>query len=84
MYWLQSIKNHVYWCASTSNGDEDLVEEKWMSLFNHLIDVHKGHGKRYKSCPHGKIERDWLEKGTVVYPFSNGIVSNILINRLTS
>lgn len=46
LYWLQSIKNHVYWCASSSNGDEDLVEEKLMSLFNHLLDVHKGHGKR--------------------------------------
>lgn len=79
LYWLQSIKNHVYWCASSSNGDEDLVEEKWMSLFNHLLDVHKGHGKRYKSCPHGKIERDWLEKGAVHFQFSYGIVSNILI-----
>ena len=27
--WLNSIKNHVYWCASSSNGNEEMVEEKW-------------------------------------------------------
>ena len=61
--WVQSIKNHVYWCASTSNGNPELIREQWMSMFNHIIDIHDGHGKLYKKCPHEKIERDWLEKG---------------------
>ena len=63
LFWIQSIKNHVYWCASSSRGDGELVEEKWMSLFNHLINVHEGHGQKYKSCPHGEIERNWLKAG---------------------
>ena len=66
MCWLKSIKNHVYRCASSSNGDGQLVQEKWMSLFNHMIDVHEGHGQKYKSCPHGEMERDWLKPGVKI------------------
>ena len=40
-----------------------------MSLFNHLIDVHQGHGEIYKECPHGNIVRDWLKKGKVNFKF---------------
>ena len=58
--WVQSIKNHVYWCAATSEGKE---------LFNHLIDVHDSHGEIYKECPHGNIVRDWLKKGKMNFKF---------------
>ena len=46
-----------------SNGNEELVKEKWLSLFNHLINQHTGHGELYTECAHGPIERNWLEKG---------------------
>jgi hypothetical protein len=28
LQWAQSISNHVYWCAATSNGDPELVRQK--------------------------------------------------------
>ena len=37
--WVQSIKNHIYWCAASSNGNKTVMREKWMSLFNHIVDI---------------------------------------------
>ena len=63
LQWVQSIKNHVYWCAASSGGNATVIKEKWLSLFNHIFDIHTGHGNEYKECPHDSIERDWLKKG---------------------
>ena len=37
--WTHSIINHVYWCAASSNGDNDLILEKWISVLNHVTDI---------------------------------------------
>ena len=34
--WAQSVSNHVYWCAASSDGNEDLVKAKWLSVLNHV------------------------------------------------
>lgn len=44
----QSISNHTYWCALSSNGDEELVLQK--SVFNHVANVHEGHGPLFPRC----------------------------------
>lgn len=50
--WCHSISNHLYWAAATNDGDGDLVEEKWLSILNHVCDVHEGHGDRFQACEH--------------------------------
>ena len=60
--WVQSVKNHAYWCAASSDGIGTRVKEKWLSMLNHIIDKHTDHGTVYKDCPHYKITRDWLKK----------------------
>ncbi|XP_065054534.1 uncharacterized protein LOC135683252 [Rhopilema esculentum] len=66
--WVPSIKNHVYWCASTSKDSPQLIKEKWLSLFNHIINKHEGHdGQLFKCCEHGPMEREWLIKGKAAY-----------------
>ena len=36
--WQHSIVNHIYWVAgSTSDGDCQLMVEKWQSVANHII-----------------------------------------------
>ncbi|XP_053409092.1 uncharacterized protein LOC128559941 [Mercenaria mercenaria] len=62
--WTQSISNHLYFCAATSEGDGDLVEQKWLSVLNHITNKHEGHGEKYPSCTHGPIERDWIKEGS--------------------
>lgn len=63
--WCHSISNHLYWAAATSDGDGDLVEEKWLSILNHVCDVHEGHGDRFQACEHPPLaERSWITKGS--------------------
>ena len=61
--WVQSIKNHVYWCAASSDGNATLIKEEWLSLLNHIANHHTNHGIEYRDCTHGKIEREWLNRG---------------------
>ena len=65
--WERSIINHLYWCvASTPDGEEDVIKEKWLSLDNHMHNVHRMHGKSFKKCLHGRLRRDknkkWLKR----------------------
>ena len=54
----------MYWCAASSGGDGVLVQQKWLSILNHVTDVHEGHGEKFPRCQHGQLEpRDWMIKG---------------------
>jgi len=39
--WIQSVVNHLWWCAATSNGDQLLCQEKWKSIVYHVADRHE-------------------------------------------
>ena len=39
--WIQSISNHLWWCAATCNGNVQLLREKWKSVFDHVVHKHK-------------------------------------------
>ena len=57
--WAHSISNHIYWVAASSKGQALLVKEKWLSLLNHVVNIHT-------ECAHGELsglERVWLTKG---------------------
>ena len=58
------LANHTYWCAMSSNGDGELVLQKWCSIFNPDANVHEGHGPSFPNCEHGNSEdRDWIRQG---------------------
>ena len=61
--WCHSISNHLYWAAASSGGDGELVREKWISITNHVCDIHQGHGTRYQACGHGTLDKNWIPKG---------------------
>ena len=51
--WQKSILNHLYRCvASSPNGDSEVVQAKWLSLENHIHNVHRGHSKKFPKCTH--------------------------------
>ncbi|KAJ8041548.1 hypothetical protein HOLleu_12400 [Holothuria leucospilota] len=67
--WQHSIINHVYWAASsTPEADQELILEKFLSIGNHVQNVHTGHqGERFTECAHPPISdeeertKSWLE-----------------------
>ncbi len=61
--WKQSIVNHVYWCATGVVDDSgDMKLAKWLSIENHVMNEHTGHGKLFPSCLHGPHteKRKWI------------------------
>jgi hypothetical protein len=63
--WSHSISNHLYWCAASSDGNGELMLQKWLSILNHVVDEHEGHGDLYPRCLHGPVnDRQWMTRGT--------------------
>ncbi|CAB4018413.1 Hypothetical predicted protein [Paramuricea clavata] len=59
--WIGSIINHMYWVAISSQSPVER-EEKWLSLLNHIVDVHvHNENKLFMKCTHETIERKWLQ-----------------------
>ena len=55
--WEKSIINHMYWCvASTPNSDGEMMKAKWLSLDNHLHNIHSGHSEHFPTCSHGELQ----------------------------
>ncbi|XP_046839926.1 uncharacterized protein LOC124434094 [Xenia sp. Carnegie-2017] len=75
--WAQSISNHVYWCAASSGGDEKLLKAKWLSLLNHICNIHDGHSELFPKCEHGTLEpRLWIKKGSRAFTELASIVES--------
>ena len=74
--WASSIRNHLYWCVtSTKEGFHELIEAKWKSVIRHIANEHENHpDPLYKNCKHEKLrKRHWIKNGksykpTIVYP----------------
>ncbi|KAK3107635.1 hypothetical protein FSP39_018839 [Pinctada imbricata] len=81
--WAHSISNHMYWAASSSNGNGEMVLQKWQSILNHVCNKHEGHGDLFPTCQHEEITKDvcWLKMGSKVYKeLRDVITSNFLMN----
>lgn len=65
--WARSVSNHLYWCVASSEGDGELVKQKWLSILNHVANIHEGHGDKFPQCEHEPLEdRLWMIKGLLV------------------
>ncbi|XP_026097026.1 uncharacterized protein LOC113068514 [Carassius auratus] len=49
--WLRSIRNHVYWSASTSTTGPEKVA-KWTSIVNHIQNAHVHDSPIFPKCAH--------------------------------
>lgn len=56
--WMKSVINHLYWSAvSTPSGDGDVIKVKWLSVDNHIHNIHVGHGEAFPRCEHPPLPR---------------------------
>ena len=66
--WLKSLINHLYWSvASTPGGDQALMKAKWLSVDNHIHNVHQGHSSNFPKCLHGDLHgheanKEWFKR----------------------
>ena len=53
------------WCAASSNGNGQQVVAKWLSITNHVRNVHEGHSEAFPRYAHGPLQegRKWLRRG---------------------
>ncbi|XP_039675650.1 uncharacterized protein LOC120570981 isoform X8 [Perca fluviatilis] len=78
--WLRSIKSHVYWSATSSTSGPEKVA-KWMSIVNHIQNVHLHENPLFPKCQHpDRVSRDpskWFQPGSMaLYK-----VEKILVNK---
>ncbi|KAK3106929.1 hypothetical protein FSP39_003265 [Pinctada imbricata] len=70
--WIQSISNHLYWSAASSqDGNGQLILQKWQSVANHVMNIHEHRGDLFPECAHETLEgrerqKPWLKQGSKV------------------
>lgn len=77
--WLRSIKNHVYWCATSSTSGPEKVA-KWTSLLNHIQNMHIHGNPEFPKCAHPhQVSRDpkkWFRPGSMPFHKVEKILNN--------
>jgi len=54
----------MYWCAASSHGDGEMIQQKWFSILNHVKNIHEGHGDKFPRCEHEeRDDREWIKSG---------------------
>ncbi|XP_053398243.1 uncharacterized protein LOC128556661 [Mercenaria mercenaria] len=76
--WVKSISNYVYWsAASTSDGDQETLLAKWLSLSSNIQNIHHCHCPKFPNCLHGDLEsREWLKSGTKACAKVEDVITN--------
>lgn len=81
--WRKSISNHFWWACATSEGDEELLREKWLSVLFHIQNKHKWRtGKRFKKCNHRRLTKkevkakEWLSADSEAFKALQNIVTD--------
>ncbi|XP_078356850.1 uncharacterized protein LOC144641691 [Oculina patagonica] len=81
--WIQSISNHLWWCAATCGGNVQLLKEKWKSVLNHIVNKHKWSGNtHFHKCDHRHIPSAeakqicWLKPGSPAHLALEEVVLN--------
>ena len=79
--WIQSISNHIWWCADSCGGSADLLVEMWTSLTYHITDQHEWQsGEHFHRCAHPPLEDEdraskaWLQSGSPAHDALNEII----------
>ncbi|XP_066275662.1 uncharacterized protein [Branchiostoma lanceolatum] len=80
--WISSMINHLYWSVTTTPpGNEDVVVDKWRSVYQHTHDIHDGFQGHFPKCDHDPLEgreqrKPWLPLHTKVSVETEKIILN--------
>lgn len=68
--WIKSTVNHLMFSVKSSGGNTVLVQAKWESIVNHVMDIHEHDTDIYPACPHPATyprTKAWLKPGKLMY-----------------
>jgi hypothetical protein len=81
--WRQSVTNHLWWSASTCEGKEQLLREKWFSILQHIQNRHEWTGcEFFHKCCHERLSRRdqkdvmWLKPDSAAFHTLQKIVTD--------
>ncbi|KAL9958117.1 hypothetical protein ACROYT_G035088 [Oculina patagonica] len=84
--WIPSIINHLWWSATTCEGNPELLKEKWCSVIHHVTNRHEWPGNQhYHKCAHEPYtpeafhRKKWLTPGSAAH---NALVEVVKDKRL--
>ncbi len=73
--WTKGVRNHIYWCSTTTLGNfPSLTLAKWKSLMRHISNKHDNHpDPLFPKCAHGDLEpRKWIKVGMKLFVCVHG------------
>ena len=80
---VQSISNHLWWSASTCNGDVAMLVEKCISILHYIVNQHQWEGHQlFKACGHNTMMKreaksiKWLKPGSPAHIDLEELVKN--------
>ena len=74
MMWKRSIINHMYYVAARAPAEsrEATLKDMWLSVDNHIHDVHEHQSQIFTYCDHIHLiydrGKEWLVRGKTHYP----------------
>ena len=77
-FWTKAIKTHMYYCAKTTPEGpmwKEINKAKWLSILNHMCNIHEGHGELYPKCIHNDLDSAWIKKDSQMYKALEGIAN---------
>ncbi|XP_071843613.1 uncharacterized protein [Apostichopus japonicus] len=82
----KSISNHLYWVAASSQDPEEVILAKWLSVANHIMNIHTHDSVHYPKCQHGDLpttgkRKKWLKPSTEACEKTVDIITNIGLQR---
>lgn len=86
--WIQSISNHLWWCAANCEGSVQKLREMWLSILSHITNRHRFVGNQeFHHCAHGTLsdeetrKKKWMKTDSDVFKALQDIVANKLFLR---
>ncbi|XP_071972400.1 uncharacterized protein [Engystomops pustulosus] len=79
--WVDKIILHFWWCVQNCERNPNLLQEKWSSVLNHVVNIHEWEGNLYSKCGHAPLNPEdhdlfWLKQGFPPYKNLERIVKN--------
>ncbi|KAJ8300273.1 hypothetical protein KUTeg_021792, partial [Tegillarca granosa] len=60
--------------------DGDLEHDRWVSILNHVTDMHERHQGKFQQCLHGPLkDRGWIKKDSLAFLEQNKVVKGNLL-----